>query len=123
MVIAVALISSFLILSTGSRAVVAGRLQSLAEMSYEFIAKMLRESAGTEGMKFFPFVFSLFMFVLVLNLLGLMPYFFTVTPHRQSRRACGDGDPDGHRLRFFRNGLSFMKLFVPQACPATCCRW
>jgi F-type H+-transporting ATPase subunit a len=118
MVIAVALISSFLILSTGSRAVVPGRLQSLAEMSYEFIAKMLRESAGTEGMKFFPFVFSLFMFVLVLNLLGLMPYFFTVTSHIVITAALAAtvilmvivyG--------FYRNGLGFMKLFVPQGVP------
>jgi F-type H+-transporting ATPase subunit a len=118
MVIAVALISSFLILSTGSRAVVPGRLQSLAEMSYEFIAKMLRESAGTEGMKFFPFVFSLFMFVLVLNLLGLMPYFFTVTSHIVITAALAAtvilmvivyG--------FYRNGLRFMKLFVPQGVP------
>ncbi len=118
MVIAVALISSFLILSTGSRAVVPGRLQSLAEMSYEFIAKMLRESAGTEGMKFFPFVFSLFMFVLVLNLLGLMPYFFTVTSHIVITAALAAtvilmvivyG--------FYRNGLGFMKLFVPHGVP------
>ena len=118
MVIAVALISSFLILSTGSRAVVPGRLQSLAEMSYEFIAKMLRESAGTEGMKFFPLVFSLFMFVLVLNLLGLMPYFFTVTSHIVITAALAAtvilmvivyG--------FYRNGLGFMKLFVPHGVP------
>jgi F-type H+-transporting ATPase subunit a len=97
---------------------VPGRLQSLAEMSYEFIAKMLRESAGTEGMKFFPFVFSLFMFVLVLNLLGLMPYFFTVTSHIVITAALAAtvilmvivyG--------FYRNGLGFMKLFVPQGVP------
>jgi F-type H+-transporting ATPase subunit a len=117
-VISVVLIASFLILSTGSRAVVPGRLQSLAEMSYEFIAKMLRESAGSEGMKFFPFVFSLFMFVLVLNLLGLMPYFFTVTSHIVITAALAAtvilmvivyG--------FYRNGLGFMKLFVPQGVP------
>ena len=56
-------------------------MQSLAEMAYEFVANMLRESAGTQGMRFFPFVFSLFMFVLFANLLGLLPYFFTVTSH------------------------------------------
>ena len=53
----------------------------MAEMSYEFIANMVRSSAGTEGMKFFPFVFSLFMFILVANLFGMFPYFFTVTSH------------------------------------------
>ncbi len=118
MVIAVALISSFLILSTGSRAVVPGRLQSLAEMSYEFIAKMLRESAGTEGMKFFPFVFSLFMFVLVLNLLGLMPYFFTVTSHIVITAArAATVILMVIVYGFYRNGLGFMKLFVPQGVP------
>jgi F-type H+-transporting ATPase subunit a len=79
---------------------------------------MLRESAGTEGMKFFPFVFSLFMFVLVLNLLGLMPYFFTVTSHIVITAALAAtvilmvivyG--------FYRNGLGFMKLFVPHGVP------
>jgi hypothetical protein len=56
-------------------------MQSVSEMSYEFIANMLRDAAGTQGMKFFPMVFSLFMFVLVANLLGMFPYFFTVTSH------------------------------------------
>ncbi len=50
-------------------------------MSYEFVANMLRDAAGTHGMKFFPLVFSLFMFVLVANLFGMFPYFFTVTSH------------------------------------------
>ncbi|RUV28344.1 F0F1 ATP synthase subunit A, partial [Mesorhizobium sp. M1A.T.Ca.IN.004.03.1.1] len=53
--------------------------QSVAEMSYEFIANMLKEGAGKQGMKFFPLVFSLFMFVLTANLLGMFPYFFTIT--------------------------------------------
>ena len=82
MVIAVLLISALPhLLGTSGRALVPGRIQSLAEISYEFVANMLRESAGKEGMRFFPFVFSLFMFVLFLNVLGLMPYFFTVTSH------------------------------------------
>ena len=67
--------------ATSSRALVPARLQSLAEMSYEFVANMLRDAAGKQGMKFFPLVFSLFMFVLVANLLGMFPYFFTVTSH------------------------------------------
>ena len=61
------------------RAIVPGRLQSMAEMSYEFVANTVRSSAGNEGMKFFPFVFTLFMFVLVANMIGLIPYSFTVT--------------------------------------------
>ena len=67
--------------ATGSRALVPGRLQSIAEMSYEFVATTLRSTAGTEGMKFFPLVFTIFMFILAVNLIGLIPYSFTVTSH------------------------------------------
>ena len=112
------LISAFLILGTGRAALVPGRIQGLAEMSYEFVANMLRESAGREGMRFFPFVFSLFMFVLFLNVLGLVPYFFTVTSHIIITAALafsvillviGYG--------FYKNGIGFLKLFVPQGVP------
>jgi F-type H+-transporting ATPase subunit a len=118
MVLSVALIAAFLILGTSGRALVPGRVQGLAEMSYEFVANMLRESAGQEGMRFFPFVFSLFMFVLFANLLGLFPYFFTVTSHIVITAALaatvillviGYG--------FYRNGFGFMKLFVPHGVP------
>jgi F-type H+-transporting ATPase subunit a len=118
MVLIVALIAGFLILGTSGAALVPGRLQSLAEISYEFVANMLRESAGTDGMRFFPFVFSLFMFVLFANLLGLFPYFFTVTSHIVITAALavtvillviGYG--------FYRNGLKFLNLFVPHGVP------
>ena len=56
-------------------------MQSVAELSYEFVADMLKSSTGTEGMKFFPLVFSLFMFILTVNMIGLIPYTFTVTSH------------------------------------------
>ncbi len=81
MVLTVAAASAFLILSTSGRGLVPSRVQSVSEMAYEFVADMLRSSAGTEGMRFFPMVFSLFMFVLVANLFGMFPYFFTVTSH------------------------------------------
>src|SRR5690606_21159027 len=81
MVITVATAGAFLYLTTSSRGLVPGRLQSISEMAYEFVASMLRDAAGNHGMRFFPFVFSIFMFVLVANLLGLFPYFFTVTSH------------------------------------------
>src|SRR3954469_11424654 len=67
--------------ATSSRALVPGRMQSIAEMSYEFVATTLRSSAGSEGMKFFPLVFSIFMFILTVNLVGLVPYSFTVQGH------------------------------------------
>ena len=81
MVLTVGVTSLFLYLTTANRGLVPGRMQSLSEMAYEFVASMLRDAAGTQGMRFFPLVFSLFMFVLVANLWGMFPYFFTVTSH------------------------------------------
>ena len=81
MLVAVGVITLLMLCATAARPLVPGRLQSLAEMSYEFVAGTVRSSAGKEGMRFFPFVFSLFMFVLILNLFGMIPYGFTVTSH------------------------------------------
>src|SRR5271154_5948713 len=118
MFIIVGLISALLIGATAPRAVVPGRLQSIAEMSYEFIAHTVRSSAGTEGMKFFPFVFTLFMFILFANLIGLIPYSFTVTSQVIVTASLallvffvvvGYG--------FWKNGLRFLNLFVPKGVP------
>jgi F-type H+-transporting ATPase subunit a len=79
MFIALALITALTIGATSPRALIPGRMQSIAEMSYEFIADTLHSTAGSEGMKFFPLVFSLFMFILAVNMIGLIPYMFTVT--------------------------------------------
>jgi F-type H+-transporting ATPase subunit a len=118
MFIIVGAVSTFLIGSTMRRAVVPGRLQSVAEMSYEFVANTVRSSAGNEGMKFFPFVFTLFMFVLAANLIGLIPYSFTVTSQLIVTATLallvffivvGYG--------FWKNGLHFLNLFVPKGVP------
>jgi F-type H+-transporting ATPase subunit a len=118
MLIIVLVISALLIGATTSRAVIPGRFQSIAEMSYEFVANTVRTSAGTEGMKFFPFVFSLFMFILVANLIGLIPYAFTVTSQIIITAAFAIlvflivviyG--------FWHNGLHFLNLFVPKGVP------
>ena len=79
MTIVVALIMLLLVGGTRRAALVPGRLQSLAEMAYEFVAGMVRENVGTEGFEYFPLVFSIFMFVLFGNFLGLIPYSFTFT--------------------------------------------
>ena len=81
MVIAATLITLFTLYAMRNRALVPTRLQSVAELSYEFVANMVRDNVGTAGMKYFPFVFTLFMFVLALNMLGMLPYSFTVTSH------------------------------------------
>jgi F-type H+-transporting ATPase subunit a len=81
MLVAVGLISALMIWGMGRRAVVPGRLQAMAESAYEFVQDMVAGQIGDEGRRFFPFVFSLFMFILFGNLLGLLPYAFTFTSH------------------------------------------
>jgi F-type H+-transporting ATPase subunit a len=118
MVIAIALITLFLVLSTRRRSLVPSRWQSMAELSYEFIGNMIRENVGSEGRKYFPFVFSLFMFILFCNLLGLIPYSFTVTSHIIITFALAAIVFLGVTvIGFIQNGLGFLKLFVPSGVP------
>jgi F-type H+-transporting ATPase subunit a len=116
MLLAVAVIG-LLMLAT-SRNLVPGRLQSVAEISYEFVANTIRSTAGAEGMKFFPLIFSLFMFIAVSNLIGIIPYTFTVSTHIIVTASLA-------LLVFitvlvyglYKNGLKFFKLFVPSGIP------
>jgi len=78
MLIALVSISAFLILSMQRRSLVPTRLQSVAELAYEYIANMVRGSAGEEGMRYFPWIFTIFVFILTLNMLGMIPGSFTV---------------------------------------------
>jgi F-type H+-transporting ATPase subunit a len=118
MVATVVTASAFLFLSTSQRGLIPSRLQSVSEMAYEFVAGMLRDAAGSGGMKFFPFVFSLFMFILVANLFGMFPYFFTVNSHLIVTFALammviltvvGYG--------FYKHGFGFLGLFAPHGVP------
>ena len=114
MVIVVGMISLLMIAGTSGRAIVPGRLQSAAEMAYEFVASTVRGSAGHEGMRFFPLVFSLFMFVLFSNLIGLVPYTFTVTSQiivTFAFAALVIGTVIVYGL--VRHGSHFLHLFVP----------
>jgi F-type H+-transporting ATPase subunit a len=79
MVLVVGLVSIVMLIGTSQHAMVPGRLQSAAEMSYEFVASTVKMTNGNDGMKFFPLIFTLFMFVLACNLLGLLPFSFSVT--------------------------------------------
>ena len=76
-----AIVLFMLVYGMRGRAIVPGRLQSAAEMSYGFIEKMCLDQIGEEGRRFFPFIFTLFFFVLMGNLLGLVPFSFTYTSH------------------------------------------
>jgi F-type H+-transporting ATPase subunit a len=118
MLLSVAVISLLMIGGVAGRQLVPGRIQSMAELSYEFVANTIRSNAGAEGMKFFPLVFSLFMFILVSNMIGIIPYAFTVASHIIITATLA-------LLVFFtvlvyglyKNGLRFFKLFVPSGIP------
>ena len=118
MVIAVVLISLFTIWSMAGRALVPGRMQSMAELSYEFVANMVRENVGTDGQRYFPFVFTLFMFVLFCNMLGMIPLSFTVTSHIIITFALAAVVFIGVTIiGFVRHGAGFLKFFVPSGVP------
>ena len=116
MFVSVALIA-LLMLGPG-RNLVPGRLQSVAEIAYEFVANTIRSNAGKDGMKFFPLVFSIFMLLTISNVIGAIPYNFTIASHIIVTAALAF-------LVFFtvliygfyKNGLKFLKLFVPSGIP------
>jgi len=118
MVISIVAITAMLTLSMRGRAMVPGRWQSIAELSYEFIANMLRENVGSEGRKYFPFVFTLFMFILFANVLGLIPYSFTTTSHIIVTFAIAGVIFIGVTiLGIVRHGAKFFSLFLPPGVP------
>ncbi len=111
-------------LATRSRALIPGRLQSVAEIFYEFIADTVRGAIGPEGMKFFPYVFTLFIYILLANLLGLLPsvpgvsHTFTTTSHIAVTLSLGLLTIAIVVIYgFYKNGLAFLKLFVPSGVP------
>jgi F-type H+-transporting ATPase subunit a len=114
----VALISLLMIGGVAGRQLVPGRIQSMAEITYEFAASTIRNVSGSDGMKFFPLVFSLFMFIMVSNMIGIIPYAFTVSSHIIVTASLAllvwitvlvYG--------FYKNGLKFFKIFVPSGIP------
>ncbi len=118
MVIILVLVTALLTLSMRGRAMVPGRWQSIAELSYEFIANMLRENVGSEGRQYFPFVFTLFMFIVTSNLLGLLPYSFTVTSHIVITFAMAIVVFLGVTvIGLIKHKLHFFSFFVPKGVP------
>jgi len=118
MVIAVAAVTAFLTLSVSPRSLVPGRWQSLAEMSYQFIANLVRDNVGSEGRQYFPFIFTLFMFILFANLLGMVPYAFTVTSHIIVTLALALVVFIGVTvIGIAKNGVKFLHLFSPSGVP------
>lgn len=118
MVIALGLVAAFMSLSMRGRALVPGRWQSMAEMSYEFVANMVRDNIGSEGRKYFPFIFTLFMFIVALNVLGLMPYSFTATSHIAVTFGLAAFIFVGVTvIAIYKHGLKFFGFFLPHGTP------
>ena len=116
MCLVVAVVTLFLTLAMSRRRLVPSRTQSMAELSYEFVANMIDSTMGEEGLVFFPFVFAIFMFVLFSNFLGLLPGAFTVTSQIVVTFALtAIVMLTVVIVGFAKHGLGFLKLFVPKA--------
>ena len=118
MVLVLGLITLFMTLSMRRSALVPSRMQSVAELSYEFVANMMRDTVGSGGQRFFPFVFTLFMFVLFANMLGMVPYSFTITSHIIVTFTLAATVFLGVTvLGFIKHGAGYLRLFVPHGVP------
>jgi F-type H+-transporting ATPase subunit a len=118
MVVTVLAVSALMVVGMRNAQMVPGRMQSMAEMSYQFVANLVRDNAGKEGMAYFPFIFSLFMFILFANLLGMIPYSFTVTSHIIVTFAMAFVVFVGVTIiGLVRHGGHFFSLFVPHGAP------
>ena len=118
MVVTVVGITLFTIFGMRSRAMVPGRMQSVVEGFYTFIADMVRENAGHDAMRFFPFIFSVFMFIFFANMIGMFPYAFTVTSQIVVTFALAGVVFVGVTLTGFAlHGFRFLKVFVPSGVP------
>src|SRR3954471_3110934 len=118
MTIAVILAFLLFVVGTQKRALVPGRVQAMAELGYEFVANMVRDNVGSAGKKYFPFVLTLFVFILFCNVLGLVPYSFTPTSHIIVTFAMAAVVFVGVTIiGFAKHGLHFFKFFVPQGVP------
>lgn len=118
MVLAVLGITAFFVIAMRNRALVPDRLQSTAEIFYDYIANIVRENLGEDGMKFFPWVFTIFIFILVLNLIGMIPGTFTVTSHIIVTFALAAMVwISATAIGFFKHGFGYLRLFVPEGVP------
>jgi F-type H+-transporting ATPase subunit a len=118
MAVAVLGVTAFLVLGMHKAALVPGRWQSMAEILYDFVAGMIRDNAGSDARPFFPFVFTLFMFILFANLIGLIPGAFAVTSHIVVTFALAAVVFIGVTLvALAKHGLKFFTYFLPPDTP------
>ena len=117
MISALAIISLFFA-GTKRKTIVPTKIQLLTELSYTFISKMISDTAGPKAKPYFPFIFSLFMFVLFCNMLGMLPYSFTVTSHIIVTFALAAVIFVGVTIiGFVNHGIKYLKLFIPSGVP------
>jgi len=117
MISALAIISVFFV-GTKRKAIIPTKIQLLTELSYTLISKMISDTAGSKAKPYFPFVFSLFMFVLFCNMLGMLPYSFTVTSHIIVTFALAAVIFVGVTIiGFVNHGVRYLKLFIPSGVP------
>lgn len=118
MTVAVVLVTALIVLSTRRAQLVPSRFQSVSEIAYEFVARMIQDNVGDEGQRYFPFIFTLFAFVLFGNLLGLLPYGFTFTSHIIVTFALAAVIFIAVTLiGIVRHGFGFLRLFAPHGVP------
>lgn len=118
MVIAVGLITLLLVMGVRRRSLVPGRWQSIVELAYDFVASMIRTNIGSDGRLYFPFIFSLFMFILFGNMLGMLPYSFTFTSHLAVTLGMALVVFIGTTvIAFAKHGFRFFSFFLPHGTP------
>ena len=118
MVISALTIISVFFIGTKRKAIIPTKIQLLTELSYTFVSKMISDTAGSKAKPYFPFVFSLFMFVLFCNMLGMLPYSFTVTSHIIVNFALAAIIFMGVTIiGFVNHGIGYLKLFIPSGVP------
>jgi len=118
MVITVLAITLFLTLTVNTRSLIPTRMQLISEMSYNFIAQLINDTVGDQGKKYFPFIFAIFMFVLIGNMVGMVPYSFTFTSHIIVTFALAALVFIGVTiLGFMKHGLHYFALLAPAGLP------
>ena len=119
MIISATVIILFLFLGSKEKKIIPNKLQLIAEMSYTFVAKMISDTAGSKARPYFPFIFSLFMFVLFCNMVGMLPYSFTVTSHIIVTLIMALFIFIAVTIiGFIKHGFKYLSIFVPSGVPA-----
>ena len=118
MIISAASIVLFLFLGSKNKNIIPNKIQLISELAYNFVAKMISDTAGSKAKPYFPFIFSLFMFVLLCNMVGMLPYAFTVTSHIIVTLVLALFIFIAVTIiGFLKHGFKYLSIFVPKGVP------